>query len=110
MTSSQQLVSHTNEENQCAQRLPCPEGVDQSKMDQILGRWGATWEGIYEIIFPGARVPDPCKCLTQILSGSADHRKIGQLKLLALSLLARHQTNPKNSRVSKLTIAEYYRN
>ena len=61
MPSSQKLVDHLNERKRCLTEIPRPEGIDQSKMDRILGKWGVTWEGIYEIIFPGAPVPIPCK-------------------------------------------------
>ena len=30
-------------------------------MRVIISTWGISWEGIYEILFPGASVPSPCK-------------------------------------------------
>ena len=67
LPSVQELSRHTNEEQRCQQREPQQEGIDQDKMDLIESHWGARWGKIYEIIFPGAPVPDPCKSL--ILSG-----------------------------------------
>ena len=56
------MALHTNAEERCERREPqVPEGVDQDKLRLITEKWGVSWEGIYEILFPGAPVPSPCK-------------------------------------------------
>ena len=56
------MASHANAEERCEQREPqALEGVDQDKMRLITDTWGVSWEGIYEILFPGAPIPSPCK-------------------------------------------------
>ena len=60
MKSSSELHAHLNAETRCEQQFAQPEGIDQTKMDHILSQWGATWEGIFEILFPGAQIPSPC--------------------------------------------------
>ena len=56
------MALHANAEERCEQREPrAIEGVDQDKMRMITETWGISWEGIYEILFPGAPVPNPCE-------------------------------------------------
>ncbi len=57
------MTNHANEDVRCETRDPQPEGINHTKMAWITNRWGATWESIYGILFPGAPVPDPCKPL-----------------------------------------------
>ena len=54
---------HANAEERCEQREPqIIDGVDEDKMRLMTDTWGASWEDIYEILFPGAPVPSPCEC------------------------------------------------
>lgn len=56
------MALHANAEERCERREPqVSEGVDQDKMRLITEKWGVSWEGIYEILFPGAPIPSPCK-------------------------------------------------
>ena len=61
--SSQALAAHLNKDDLC-ERVPGHiEGIDQDKMDLIHHEhYGESWEKIYSIIFPGAEIPNPCKC------------------------------------------------
>ena len=68
MQDLQELDVHSNMDTRCERREPQPEGIDQQKLDLIYNIRGITWEKVYEILFPGAPVPSPCK-LYQILSG-----------------------------------------
>ena len=53
---------HLNMEERCKQEEPqIIEGVDEEKMRLITETWGVSWEGIYEVLFPGAPVPSPCE-------------------------------------------------
>ena len=53
---------HLNAEERCRQQEPqIVEGVDEEKMRLITETWGVSWEGIYEILFPGAPIPSPCE-------------------------------------------------
>ena len=61
MSSAQQLTDHLNGEARCERQMPQPEGIDQTKMDLISSKYGVSWGGIYEILFPGAPIPSPCK-------------------------------------------------
>ena len=56
------MVLHANSEIRCERREPqAQEGADQEKMRLITETWGVSWEKIYEILFPGAPIPSPCK-------------------------------------------------
>ena len=55
------MGEHANVEPRCDRRIGQPEGVDQEKLDHIFSTRGPTWEKIYEILFPGAPIPSPCK-------------------------------------------------
>ena len=57
----QQLIDHLNADSRCEQRVAIPEGIDPTKMELIDSKWGATWKYIFEVLFPGADVPDPCE-------------------------------------------------
>ena len=61
MANPQEMSEHANVEPRCDRRIGQPEGVDQEKLDHILSTRGPTWEKIYEILFPGAPIPSPCK-------------------------------------------------
>lgn len=62
MDSQTEMALHANAEERCERRDPqMLDGVDQDKMRMITETWGVSWEGIYEILFPGAPVPSPCK-------------------------------------------------
>lgn len=61
MPSLQEMGEHANVEPRCDRRIGQPEGVDQEKLDHIFSTRGPTWEKIYEILFPGALIPSPCK-------------------------------------------------
>lgn len=52
---------HYNATTRCESREPQPEGIDRDKFDLISSSRGASWENIFEILFPGARIPSPCK-------------------------------------------------
>ena len=52
---------HANNEIRCERREPQPEGADQEKLELIFSIRGITWEKIYEVLFPGAPIPSPCK-------------------------------------------------
>ena len=69
MLNPQELTRHLNEEIRCESQGMQPEGIDQAKMDLISSSWGATWENIFEIIFPGAPIPDPCMCQATCTDG-----------------------------------------
>lgn len=63
MTSQAEMTLHANTEERCEQKEPpTQEGVDHEKMRMITENWGISWEGIYEILFPGAPIPSRCKC------------------------------------------------
>ena len=56
------MAVHANTQERCEQKEPqILEGVDHDRMRRISDTWGVSWEGIYEILFPGAPVPIPCK-------------------------------------------------
>ncbi|KAL9134542.1 MAG: hypothetical protein Q9175_004270 [Cornicularia normoerica] len=58
--SEAEMSLHANAEERCERREPqVAEGVDQDKMRLITETWGVSWEGIYEILFPGAPIPTP---------------------------------------------------
>ncbi|KAG8533974.1 uncharacterized protein KY384_001717 [Bacidia gigantensis] len=59
MDNTQELTEHLNEETRCQKQMPEPEGIDQTKMSLIKSKHGVSWESIYEILFPGARIPSP---------------------------------------------------
>ena len=61
MMNLQEMRVHANMEPICERREIQPEGVDQEKLDHIFSIRGITWEKIYEILFPGAPIPSPCK-------------------------------------------------
>ena len=62
MESQAEMAVHANSEERCEQRDPqAQEGIDQDKMRMITDTWGISWEGIYEILFPGEPVPSPCE-------------------------------------------------
>ena len=51
---------HLNAQERCKKEEPqVIEGVDEEKMRLITETWGISWEGIYEILFPGAPIPSP---------------------------------------------------
>ena len=57
------MALHANAEQRCERsELQVQEGVDQDKMRMITETRGISWDGIFEILFPGAPVPSPCKC------------------------------------------------
>ena len=61
MPNLQEMTAHANMDVRCERREPQPEGVDQEKLDHIFSIRGITWIKIYEILFPGAEPPSPCK-------------------------------------------------
>lgn len=63
MKSQAEMTLHANAEERCERKEPqIQEGVDHEKMRMITETWGVSWEGIYEILFPGAPIPSACKC------------------------------------------------
>lgn len=63
MESQAEMALHANAQQRCEQKDPqVQEGVDHDKMRMITDTRGVSWEGIYEILFPGAPIPSPCKC------------------------------------------------
>ena len=57
------MALHANAEERCERgEIQIQEGVDQDKMRMITETRGISWDGIFEILFPGAPVPSPCKC------------------------------------------------
>ena len=60
MANSQEDALHANQETRCVRQDPQPQGINQEKMDLISSRHGATWDEIFEILFPGAQTPSPC--------------------------------------------------
>ena len=63
MANRPEMELHANQEIRCERQEPRPEGIDPRKMDLIKNTRGATWETIYEILFPGAPIPNPCTYL-----------------------------------------------
>lgn len=61
MKTQSELEKHLNADIMCESREAQREGIDDDKWRLIGGTYGITWEGIYEIIWPGAPVPSPCK-------------------------------------------------
>lgn len=62
MTSQAEMTLHANVEERCERKEPqVQEGVDPDKMRMITETWGISWEEIYEILFPGAPTPSPCR-------------------------------------------------
>lgn len=61
MTNSQDMTFHVNAEQRCEQREPEPEGITPVKMEMIMNHRGASWEYIFDKLFPGAPMPSPCK-------------------------------------------------
>lgn len=61
MPNQQELDVHANMEVACERQEAQPEGISQEKSDLIFSVRGITWEKIYEILFPGAPIPSPCK-------------------------------------------------
>lgn len=56
------MSAHANLEERCEQQEPqMIEGVDNDKIRLITDTWGVSWDGIYEILFPGAPIPSPCE-------------------------------------------------
>ena len=63
MDSETEMTSHANAQDRCERGDPqALEGVDNDKMRMITATRGIAWEGIYEILFPGAPIPSSCKC------------------------------------------------
>ena len=53
---------HVNADVRCEPgTIQAEEGISQEKMLLISSNWGATWEDIFKILFPGAPVPSPCE-------------------------------------------------
>ena len=66
MDSEIEMTLHANAQDRCEQGDPQTlEGVDNDKMRMITDTRGITWEGIYEILFPGAPIPSPCSSYPQ---------------------------------------------
>ena len=66
MSSVEDLTEHLLAEPRCEKRDQphqdlCIAYIDREKMLLVNSSHGVTWEGIYRILFPGARVPSPCK-------------------------------------------------
>ena len=62
LESQAEMSLHLNAKERCKQQEPqIIEGLDEEKMRLITETWGISWEGIYEILFPGAPVPSPCE-------------------------------------------------
>ena len=60
MIDIQALTNHVNDQIRCETHDPQPEGINRDKMKLITSKRGASWENIYEILFPGAPIPSPC--------------------------------------------------
>ena len=62
MENMEEMTLHVNADRRCdAGPTQLEEGISQEKMLLIKSKWGATWEDIFKILFPGAPVPSPCK-------------------------------------------------
>ena len=62
MQNTEEMSRHVNADLRCeASPTQLEEGISQEKMLLINSKWGATWEEIFEVLFPGAPVPSPCK-------------------------------------------------
>ncbi|KAL2040510.1 hypothetical protein N7G274_006489 [Stereocaulon virgatum] len=59
MANEHEMSVHANEYRRCDRRDPQMEGISRDKLDLIESSWGASWEKMFEIIFPGAPVPSP---------------------------------------------------
>ena len=55
------LQEHLRVNPPCDIRETQHEGIPDDKWKLIESKWGAGWETIYQILFPGAPVPNPCK-------------------------------------------------
>ena len=65
------MTRHANAEVRCEQQEARPLGISQKSLKLISSQWGATWGNIYEILFPGATVPDN-PCVSPNTSGQSD--------------------------------------
>lgn len=69
MFDQARLEEHLSGEARCEAR-DCrpvdmnPDGMNRDKMS-LIRKHGASWEYIYNVLFPGASIPSPCMCLTQ---------------------------------------------
>ena len=62
MKDMEEMTTHANADPRCeAGPIPLEEGINQEKMLLIKSKWGATWEDVFKILFPGALVPSPCE-------------------------------------------------
>ena len=60
MANAQATMAHSNDDVRCDRHEPQPQGLIQPKMELISSKRGATWDAIFEILFPGAPVPSLC--------------------------------------------------
>lgn len=67
MPSEKAFIAHANDDVRCEKREPPHEDIDQAKMELIDSIWGASWEDIYEILFPGAPIPSACRFSLNVL-------------------------------------------
>lgn len=68
MSGVEELEQHLLADRRCdirqrPQQGLSTEGIDREKMLLINSSHGVSWDDIYKIIFPGARIPSPCKRL-----------------------------------------------
>lgn len=62
MNTLAEMGTHLKAVERCEERpQQLADGIDQDKMRFIHEKRGISWQGIYEIIFPGAPVPTQCK-------------------------------------------------
>lgn len=70
MPSEKAFIAHANDDIRCEKQEPPPEDINQAKMELIDSSWGASWEEIYGILFPGAPIPSPCRYPLVVLDAS----------------------------------------
>ena len=83
MSSVEDLTQHLLDDPRCDMRDQPRQDlriayINREKMLLINSSHGVSWEDIYGILFPGARVPSPCK------QESPRHSFGGQLTLIRL--------------------------
>ncbi len=96
MPNEKALTAHANEDIRCEKQEPPPEDINQAKMDLIDSSWGASWEDIYDILFPGAPIPSPCRyslgvfvSLLDLMQLETDYEvdnKVSEMTALGLSV------------------------
>lgn len=60
MPDSQAMMNYCNDKVRCERKEPQPEGISEDKLSLIRSKHGASWETVFEIIFPRVPIPSPC--------------------------------------------------